>query len=444
MGKVNKRQRKFLSKAVLPHKKKGGRRVDNKKKGGAAGTEANTRTLATPQQRRTLPDGLDTTSFLECPWLTKQACATAECDTCVAPFDPEKSLLGVQAKSKNEDNTKRTISDGGGGKGVVGLTEKMARTMINRAVDEASVDELLRAVWALSTSQTATLDGSTSAGNSSLVSPPLELRADPDSKAMEVLRQEGFGRLHLAFRAHLGPERQEGDSKEEWNEAVRTHRQLLEKAGPWPIMGSALLYFLTAALDHLEVAAAALAAATSATSTTPSLPSVNSNSSASGGGSSGGGGGGGGKDGREPSPSRSKEGPAAGFLIEALARMRDHTPLMFPFPRLARRYLVFLLGLLETAEDNAVLSLAFVRLYELSTSQPMPFLHDAFKGAYRCYRGAAERIGGGGRGGGVLGRAGVGGAGSLPFLRECFAELFGVEKPSAYLVSPTPFAAYKF
>lgn len=124
--------------------------------------------------------------------------------------------------------------------------------------------------------------------------------------------------------------------------------------------------------------------------------------------------------------------------------MRNHVPLLFPFPRLARRYLAFLLDVIEATDDEAALSLAFVRLYELSTSQPMPFLHDAFKGAYRCYRRAAERVGGVGRvaggTGGVLGRgargAGLSSSSSLlPLLRECLAELFGVEKPSAYLVS---------
>lgn len=389
MGKVSKRQRKFLSKKVLPHKKKGGRRVDSKVKAGDRNNgdadEPQTPTLA---ERRTLPDGLDTTSFLDCPWLSRQACAAAERDICVAPFDPDQSLLETQASTTATTTTaakrRKSAAKGNGGGG--GLSETTARAMILRAVDEGSADDLLRTVWALRAAQ----DSTSSAPTTAEIPGAQGLRAAAGSKAVEVLRREGLGRLHLAFRAHLGPERAEGDSTEEWEDAIRAHRQQLEKSDSWPRLGGALLSFLTTAFDILEASA--------------------STSGAS-------------KD--------SVEGAIS--LVEGLVRMGNHIPLLFPFPRLARRYLALLLGVLEASDgDNAVLSLASVRMYELSTSQPMPFLHDAFKGAYRCYRGAAERVGGGGAG--VLTRARRG-AGSLPMLREFFAELFGVERPSAYLVS---------
>lgn len=391
MGKVSKRQRKFLSKKVLPHKKKGGRRVDSKGKGGDRNNgDANEPQTPTLAERRTLPDGLDTTSFFDCPWLSQQACAAAERDTCVAPFEPEQSLLAAQISATDTTTTakrhKSAAKANGGGD--AGLSETVARAMISRAVDEGSADDLLRTVWALQAAQ----DTTSSATATAEIPGTQGLKAAPGSKAVEVLRREGLGRLHLAFRAHLGPEREEGDSTEEWEDAIRAHRQQLEKSDTWPRLGGALLSFLTTAFDNLEASASASGASKDSATETASL-------------------------------------------VEGLVRMGDHIPLLFPFPRLARRYLALLLGVLEVSDgDSAALSLASVRMYELSTSQPMPFLHDAFKGAYRCYRGAAERVGGGGAGAGVLTRAGRG-AGSLPMLREFFAELFGVEKPSAYLVS---------
>lgn len=421
MGKVSKRQRKFLSKKVLPHKKKGGRRVDSKAKGGDRNNngipdEDQAQTLA--EQRRTLPDGLDIASFLECPWLTQQACTATEVDTCVALFEPDKSWLEAQQASATATATttgKRRKSASTGNNGG-GLSEATARAMISRAVDEASTDDLLRTVWALRSAQPTPSNAATSEISGSAQG----LRAIPGSKAVEVLRREGLGRLHLAFRAHLGPERDEGDSPEEWEDAVRAHRQQLEKSDAWPRLGGAMLSFLTTAFENLEAAASA--------SSTISSPTAGSSSNATGvGGSSS-------SNGHSSSSNKDCEAKdPTTSLVEGLVRLADHIPLLFPFPRLARRYLVLLLGVLETSADgdSAALSLASLRMYELSTSQAMPFLHDAFKGAYRCYRGAAERVRGGG--GGVLTRARRG-AGSLPMLREVFAELFGVEKPSAYLV----------
>ncbi|CAN0341806.1 unnamed protein product, partial [Hapterophycus canaliculatus] len=191
--------------------------------------------------------------------------------------------------------------------------------------------------------------------------------------------------------------------------AVRAHRQQLERAEAWPTLGGALLSFLTTALDHIETETGG-----------PTLAAAGESNGVSGGSSS----------------SSSKDKGTKSDLVKGLARMQKHIPLLFPFPRLARRYLAFLLAVLQASDNTAELSLAFVRLYELSTSQPMPFLHDAFKGSYRCYRAASERIGGGAKGAaGVMARSGSVGAGTLPLLRECFAELFGVEKPSAYLHS---------
>ncbi|CAN0147381.1 unnamed protein product, partial [Ectocarpus fasciculatus] len=394
MGKVNKRQRKFLSKKVLTHRKKGGVRRDNKSKGnnnkGAAAATAPEASQA--PDRKTLPDGVDTAAFLECPWLSREACAAAGLDACVAPFEPDQALLEEGATTSS--GSKR----GKRGSGSSSLTEEAARAMIGRAVDERSLDDLLRVVWALQ----AVRDPS------SAVPTAQALWAAPGSKAAGSLVIEASSRLHLAFRAHLGPERNEedGSSAEEWEDAVRAHRQKLEKATAWPSLGGALLSFLTSALDSVETEWA--------TSNSAAVETRADSSSSSKQGSAG------------------ASATACSSLIDGLGRMRNHVPLLFPFPRLARRYLAFLLAVLQTCDSTAALSLAFVRLYELSTSQPMPFLHDAFKGSYRCYRAAAERIGGG-RGAGGMAR-GVGGAGSsLPLLRECFAELFGVEKPSAYL-----------
>lgn len=417
MGKVSKRQRKFLSKKVLPHKKKGGRRVDSKAKGGDRNNgdadELQAPTLA--EQRRTLPDGLDTTSFFECSWLTQQACAAAERDTCVATFEPDQSLLEAQQASATTTTAKRRKSASKGDDGGGPLSEATARAMISRAVDKGSADDLLRTVWALRAAQPTTSNAVTAEIPGSAPG----LRAVPGSKAVDVLRREGLGRLHLAFRAHLGPEREEGDSPEEWEDAIRAHRQQLEKSDAWARLGGALLSFLTTAFENLEAAAASASSASSSSTAVSSSNATGVDGSSSSNGSS------------------SSKGCAAKdpttSLVEGLLRMGDHIPLLFPFPRLARQYLVLLLGVLETSSDgdSAALSLASVRMYELSTSQAMPFLHDAFKGAYRCYREAAERVGGGGAG--VLTRARRG-AGSLPMLREFFAELFGVEKPSAYLV----------
>ncbi|CAN0202550.1 unnamed protein product [Ectocarpus sp. 6 AP-2014] len=397
MGKVNKRQRKFLSKKVLTHRKKGGVRRDNKSKGNGAAAAAATALEASQapgaQHRKTLPDGVDTAAFLECPCLSREACAAAGRDACVAPFEPEVALLEGAATSKRGKR-------GGGskGSGSSSLTEEAARAMVRRAVDERSLDDLLRVVWALQ-------EATTAAGDPSSPAVPTTshqaLRAAPGSKAAGALVSEASSRLHLAFRAHLGPERDEedGSSVEEWEDAVRAHRQKLEKAEAWPRLGGALLSFLTSALDSVETEWAT------------------SNSVA--------------VEGRADSSKQGSSGATSASLVDGLDRMRNHIPLLFPFPRLARRYLAFLLAVLQTSENTAALSLAFVRLYELSTSQPMPFLHDAFKGSYRCYRAAAERIGGG-RGAGVMARDDGAGS-SLRLLREWFAEFFGVEKPSAYL-----------
>eukprot|EP00752_Nemacystus_decipiens_P006719 g6042.t1 len=412
MGKVNKRQRKFLSKKVLPHRKKGGARRDNNKNkpskaGGGDGDGATPTPTAGEQQRKTLPDGVDTAAFLECGWLSRDACAAAGRDTCVTPFDPDAALLEVAgAPAKPVMHGKK--SGKGGTKHSGGLTPEAARSLVARAVENGSIDDLLRAVWGLQAAAATTSTATTPALPASSPAAGRALRAAAGSEAAKTLRSEALSRLHLAFRAHLGPEREEGDSPDEWEDAVRAHRQKLEKSEAWPRLGGALLSFLTTTLDHLEaeaeefVAAAAAAAAAGKTSSASAVP-----------------------------------------LVEGLARLKDHVPLLFPFPRLARRYLAFLLGVLESTDDASALSLAFVRVYELATSQPMPFLHDAFKGAYRCYRTAAERVGARGRGaatatagsaaGGKPRSGGGGGAGSLPLLRECFAELLGVEKPSAYL-----------
>ncbi|CAM9943050.1 unnamed protein product [Ectocarpus sp. 12 AP-2014] len=395
MGKVNKRQRKFLSKNVLTHRKKGGVRRDNKSKGkgaaaaAAAATAPEASQAPGAQHRKTLPDGVDTAAFLECPWLSQEACAAAGRDACVAPFEPEVALLEGAATSKSGKR-----GGGGKGSGSSSLTEQAARAMIGRAVDERSLDDLLRVVWAVQ----AIGDPSSAAVPTTCHQP---LRAAPGSKAADALISEASSRLHLAFRAHLGPERDEedGSSVEEWEDAVRAHRQKLEKAEAWPRLGGALLSFLTSALDSVDKAWA--------TSISVAV------------------------EGRADSSKRGSSGASSASLVDGLDRMRNHVPLLFPFPRLARRYLSFLLAVLQTSDSTPALSLAFVRLYELSTSQPMPFLHDAFKGSYRCYRAAAERIGGG-RGARVMAR-GDGAGSSLPLLRECLAELFGVEKPSAYL-----------
>lgn len=391
MGKVNKRQRKFLSKKVLPHRKKGGVRRDKSKTNKGGREDATAPAVGEEQQqRKTLPDGLDTATFLECDWLSRDACAVAGRDACVAPFEPDAALLegttgahGKRGKSSNRSG---------------GLTGETARSLVGRAIDDASIDDLFRAVWALQAAASTAPPSSSPATGHAL------LRAEPASEAAGILRTEAFSRLHQAFRAHLGPERDEGDSAEEWEDAVRAHRQQLERAEAWPELGGALLSFLTTALDHTEAQAETLIPATA----------VASSSSSSGN-----------KSGRA----------SAAPLVEGLVRMKDHVPLLFPFPRLARRYLVFLLSVLERSDDTPTLSVAFVRVYELATSQPMPFLHDTFKGCYRCYRAAADRIGARGKGAaGAKAGAGSGGAGSLPLLRECIAELFGVEKPSAYLV----------
>lgn len=361
--------------------------MDNKAKGNkgeASSHGADAPPLVAPE-RKTLPDGVDIAAFLDCPWLNLRVCAVAGNDSCLSTFEPDTSLLESSAIASAKHKTSTTGN---------GLSQQTVNALIARAVDDASIADLLLVVWALQMAQypSSATTGAENAG-------PSALRAEAGSTAMEVLWDQGLARLHLAFRAHLGPEREEGDSAEEWEEAVRAHRQLLEKSEHWAKLGGALLRFLTTLLDRLE--------ATSSTTVGALGAEV------------------------------CARGSNTGSLLKGLACMRAHIPLLFPFPRLARRYLAFLLELLETVDDDKVLSLAFVRLYELSTSQPMPFLHDAFKGAYRCYRGAAERIGGG-RGGaaGVLSRGGNG-AGSLPLLRECLAELFGVEKPSAYLVRLT-------
>ena len=399
MGKVSKRQRKFLSKNVLPHRKKGGLRrttVGKDKQSARSGTASAPEKQPPAATRKTLPDGIDTEAFLECPWLTQEACTTAPADNTVPIFRLEETVLESRPEKSPSGSHKRFKVRGSSPSS--SLSAEVAEAMVGRAVDGSSIDDLLRVVRALQISCDCIPEG---------VPPPSaaegELRAEPGSSAWDALRMEGFGRLHTAFLAHLGPDQDNGNSPEEWEEAVHVHRQKFAKAKAWPRLGSALLAFLTIALDSLGTS--------ETTSTSGSRGEGDAQKSCT--------------------------------LVEGLVRMRNHVPLLFPFPRLARRYLSYLLGVLETVDDRAAVSLAFVRLYELSTSQPMPFLHDAFKGAYRIYRTTAERIGAGASAGAVGGRAGVlgkgtNGDGSLPLLRECFAELFGVEKPSAYLVSASP------
>lgn len=395
MGKVSKRQRKFLSKNLLPHRKKGGARrtAEKDKKGGRVGTfAAEKQPSAAPQERKTLPDGIDTEAFLDCLWLSQEACAAAPTDNNVDPFRLQESALESRAKSVSASNKRSKPSCRSRNSG---LSAETVQAILGRAVDGGSVNELILTVRALE------LSFSRSASSPSAAE--IELRAEPGSRAWNALRGDGFGRLHVAFMAHLGPDREGADSKEEWEEVAHTHRQQFVKAKAWPHLGSALLAFLTAALDSLGT------------------PETETETTAA------------------ASKAHAKDAHKRGVLVEGLARMRYHLPFLFPFPRLARRYLSYLLGILETADDSVSISLAFLRLYELSTSQPMPFLHDAFKGAYRAYRAAAERIGGGGRAEAIGVRAGVlgvegGGNGSLSLLRECLAELYGVEKPSAYLV----------
>lgn len=378
MGKISKRQRKFLKKNVLLNRKKGGHRHDRKENKGSAGPNSGTAgkprsSQPPPQEVKTLPNGLDTKKFLQCPWLSlSNGDDDIEHDGGVKTFEPETSLL-----------------EGAGDKHA--LTEHSARGMIDRAVDDRSVDDLLRVVWALRMASDESCEG------------PLNLRPSVSGKAgrkrsrtLAVLVSESFRRLHLAFQAHLGPRRDPAHTVEEWEEACLSKRQQFDRAESWPKLGGALLSFLRSALDSLRRTSGGRA------QTSP-------------GGSS---------PARQPLDQDQRH-----CLLQGLESMRHHVPLLLPFPRLARRYLVFLLSLLEGTDDVAVLPVACVRLYELSTSQPMPFLHDAFKGVYRSYRNAAAAVS-------TLARDDVrtGASSPLPLLREFIAELFGVEKPSAYLV----------
>lgn len=395
MGKVSKRQRKFLSKSLLTHRKKGGvRRTDGKNKQGTRGGTfaAEKQPSAAPQERKTLPDGVDTEAFLECPWLNEKSCTASPTDSNVDPFRVEESVLESREKTVSIFNKRSTPSCSSQDNG---LSAETVQAMLGRAVDEGSVNELILTVRSLELSFSRSASPPSAAET--------ELRTEPGSRAWNALRRDGFGRLHVAFMAQLGPNREGDDSIHEWEEAVHAHRQQFVKAKAWPHLGSALLAFLTAALDSLgtpETEAETTAAA---------------------------------------SNTHTKDAHKRGIIVEGLARMRYHLSFLFPFPRLARRYLSYLLGILETTDDVTSISLAFLRLYELSTSQPMPFLHDAFKGTYRAYRAAAERIGGDGRSAAFGVRASVLDVGgseneSLSLLRECLAELYGVEKPSAYLV----------
>ncbi|CAM9632365.1 unnamed protein product, partial [Sphacelaria rigidula] len=404
MGKVSKRQRKFLSKKILPHKKKTGKRgvVEKKKSKDSTGGDRSQQQQQQPRTAKTLPDGLDTTAFLQCPWLVSSA--KDERDTCAAAFVVAPELLQIQGTARSTCTTtsrkkkrKSTCDDSdnnsNSGTNVARLTEQAVRDMIGAAVHQASKDDLLRLVWSLQTPQQQQQQQQASPPNSVPTTWPV---LAPESLAHSVLLSaEGLGRLHIAFRLHLGPKREEGSTPEEWDEAALVHRQLLGKSEAWPVLRAPLLTFLAAALRTLEDQAMVVM--------------------------------GGGGDGKAE---RSR-----GALEEGLRLLQPRVPLLFPFPRLARQHLVFLLGLLETSDNPAVISLAFVRLYELATSQPMPFLHDAFKGVYRSYRAAADRVGAlaHGRRECEGGSWGEGTVDVLPLLRECIAELFGVEKPSAYL-----------
>lgn len=425
MGKVSKRQRKFLSKNILPHKKKTTKRAFDNRKGDSNKSEAGKRTAQEQQHQqqptvKTLPEGVNVAAFLQCPWLDVTDAGLYERDTCVARFEPPAELLNTLKTAAEPSTTNKKRKSTAPAPISGHLTEQAVRTMIDQGVEMSSIDDLLRMVWALRIaqeqqhqSQQIVFSEFTKTAAETGVTPDVPIPV-PGSPAHALLvGPQGLGRLHLAFRAHLGPKQEEGSTLEEWEEAARGHRQLLEKSDAWPVLGGALLSFLTTALDTLESTCNFLGCD----------PTGN----------------------EDPTPARNRAdskkdgGNENARLLEGLALMRTRIPLLFPFPRLARRHLVFLLGLLETNSDPAVVSLAFVRLYDLATSQPMPFLHDAFKGCCRSYRAAAERIGalarGEGRGGvGEGGGLGAGTSGVLPLLRECIAELFGVERPSAYLV----------
>lgn len=369
MGKAPKRSRKFLSKNILPRKKRRGRHGDRKSKEGdsrSKGSSCDKPTSSLPPLKalNTLPEDLDTSEFLDCSWFDEEneegedGKRNARADW----FESDPPVFDVS--SYHHD-----------------LKEESVRAMVNRAVDEGSIADLYRIVWALQISYGTSLDHSQTQDLSMK-----KKLGEGQLGALATLSSESLKRLHLAFRFHLGPERSAELTTEEWEELCLSHRQLLEKSESWKRLGGALFSFLSTALDVLRLI------------------------------------------------SRASGRGRQSHLLESLRSMRPHIPLMFPFALLARRYLVCLLALLESSDDSAVLSLAFVRLYELSTSQPMPFLHYAFKGIYRAYRRASDRIGTISRSVGS-GDTAASDFKSLPLLRECIAELFGVEKPSAYLVS---------
>ncbi|CAM9685319.1 unnamed protein product [Choristocarpus tenellus] len=367
MAKVSKRERKFLSKNVLPHKQKRRRLKEGPKK-----RENNA--IAPPTQDPTskddksLLDGVDAVDFLECTWLNELSAGVIK-DQCVGTFDPDLSVLDPSGVGKGK---RRKCM----------LSVANIQTMAQRAVDDASVEDLIQLVWSLHMSCENTCQG------------PMTFKVTNGSKEHQTLVKTCLETGHRAFAMHLKssfPARgqDDGEGRGVIDGLDLSDRLVMEKADGWLHVGSALLSFLSSALTI-----------TMATSDKTNL-------------------------------------------LYGLGCMRAHVPLLFPFPILARRYLVALLELLASNHDQAVLSLTFLRLYELATSQAMPFFHDALKGVYWAYRKAARRLTSTWK---TCGRGDVGekeegkgeemeieGLKSLSLLRECIAELYGVEKPSSYL-----------
>ncbi|CAM9249043.1 unnamed protein product, partial [Discosporangium mesarthrocarpum] len=253
-----------------------------------------------------------------------------------------------------------------------GLTVAGIQEMTQRAVDEGSTDDLMRLVWALRMVYEPQFND------------PDNLKVVVGSAEYQALVQGWLSRGHMAFARHLtrtcAHERDNGEEGAQGKCLTLADRVFIEKTDGWARLGRALHVFLSSALTVL-------------------------------------------------SSGDSRTSPR-----QSLVLMRNHIPLLFPFPLLSRRYLSALLSLLASNDDREVLSVAFLRLYELATSQTMPLLHDALKGVYWSYRRAATRSSATVRrkptdGGRETGRKNC----TLPLLRECVSELYGVERPSSYL-----------